>query len=110
MFAKGILSLKSCIRGLEVDEKAMAVWYELLKDLSDRTFMGSVKKICQGTTNVYPGTNMVAMILETADKVRMEAPPSRLQLEEGYTDKEFEDGRKKLKLIFDNLAKKSNII
>lgn len=109
IFAKGVLILRSCVRGLEVDDKTMSVWYELLKDLSDITYSEAVKKICRSTTNIYPGTNIVAMILEAADKVRMEGPPARLQLEDGYTDKQFENGRQKLKLIFDKLAQKIGV-
>lgn len=109
VFAKGVLILRSCIRGLEVDDKTTAVWYELLKELSDRTYSEAVKKICKSTPNIYPGTNIVAMILETAEKVRMEGPPPRLQLEEGYTDKQFEEGRQKLRLIFNNLSQKKGV-
>lgn len=106
-FAKGIAILRACIRGLEADDKTVKVWYELVKaEVSDRTYTEAIKKICKETANIYPGTNVVALILEAADKVRMEYVPPRHQLDEGYTDKQFEEGRQKLKLIFANLAKR----
>ena len=106
VFAKGIAILRACVRGLEADDKTVKVWYELLRcEVSDRTYTEAVKMICKSTTNIYPGTNIVAMILETADKVRMEQPAPVLQLEEGYTEEQFEKGRKKLKLIFESLSR-----
>lgn len=86
-----------------MDDPTLIIWYGLLKDLSDRTYMGAIEKICKNTSNIYPGTNIVALILETAEKVRNEAPPTRLQLEEGYTPEQFEEGKRKLRLILNKL-------
>ena len=37
-------------------------YWELLKDLSDKPFIEAVTEICRSLTEIYPGTNLVAML------------------------------------------------
>lgn len=42
-----------------------AFWF-LLIDLSDEKFLNAIQSICQSKVNIYPGTNVIAMIREKA--------------------------------------------
>ena len=110
-FSRGIAILSACVTDFKAAEKEkLAVWYEMTKDLSDRTYLEAIKRICRRTTNIYPGTNIVGLIHEAAEQVRadIDARPAlhRLQLEEGYTDEQYQQGREKLKAIIGGLAEK----
>ncbi|RJO61069.1 MAG: hypothetical protein C4542_07215 [Dehalococcoidia bacterium] len=110
-FSKGIAILSACVTDFKAtaEKEKLAVWYEMTKDLSDRTYLEAIKRICRNTTNIYPGTNIVGLIHEAAEQVLSNAnvrPVSPLQLEDGYTDEQFQQGREKLKAIIDGLGAK----
>jgi len=111
-FSRGIAILSACVTDFKAAEKEkLAVWYEMTKDLSDRTYFEAIKRICRRTTNIYPGTNIVGLIHEAAEQVmsNTNAPSTLLQLEDGYTDEQFQQGREKLRLIIDGLGAKTGI-
>jgi len=109
-FSRGIAILSACVTDFKAtaEKEKIAVWYEMTKDLSDRTYFEAIKRICRRTTNIYPGTNIVGLIHEAAEQVmsNMNASPL-LQLEDGYTDEQFQQGREKLRLIINGLGAKT---
>lgn len=60
-FEHGISILTSVIPGLNIKPKT---WFELLKDLPDEAFIVAINKIAKGVKDIYPTTNIVAMIRE----------------------------------------------
>ena len=108
-FRKGIAILSACVTDFKAAEKEkIAVWYEMTKYLSDRTYLEAIKRICRRTINIYPGTNIVGLIHEAAEQVmsNANAPATLLQLEDGYTDEQFKQGREKVRLIINGLKKR----
>lgn len=100
VFVKGITILRACIKGLEADDKTAKVWYELLRcEVSDKTYTEAIKRICKDTANIYPGTNIVALILDMSHKVRDEYRPMQITLESGYTEEQYSEGKKRLSEI-----------
>ena len=96
-FSRGIDILSACITDFKAtaDPAKILVWYGLTQELSDRIFLEAIKRICKKTTNIYPGTNIVGLIHEQAGialSMMQNEPTTRLQLEDGMTDKQFEDG------------------
>lgn len=64
---------------LSADKNQIAVWYELLKDLTNEQILGSISIFCASHREVYPGTNIVAYIREYAFY-----DPQELTPEEAY--------------------------
>lgn len=48
-----------------------AIWYELLRDIQDEMFLVAIRKIVNDVKDVYPGTNMVAMIREACKQEKV---------------------------------------
>jgi len=44
------------------DNKTLDIFYELLKDLNSLEFNSGIKYICNEVKELYPGTNLVALI------------------------------------------------
>lgn len=63
-FTKGISMLLSSFRNLNIKEDTLDLWFQLLDDMSDNDFMVAIKKICTETREIYPTTNIVALIRE----------------------------------------------
>lgn len=49
-----------------MSETTLRVWEELLSDLPDADLLRSVTNLCRSQRDIYPGTNIVAMIRESA--------------------------------------------
>lgn len=111
VFQRGIDILSSCIVDFKatVDPDKLEVWYGLTQELSDRIFLEAIKRICKKTTNIYPGTNIVGLIHEQAGialSMMQNESTTRLQLEDGMSDKEFEGGKERLRLIMEKIGGK----
>lgn len=107
-FQKGIAIFSACISKFEVDKTKMDVWFTMIQHLSDQTFLQAVKKICETVPNIYAGTNIVALILNTAEQVKNSRTniSGRIALEEGFTEREFANGKERLKVIKEKLSGK----
>jgi len=70
-FKKGIAYIFKCFPVMEksTDPEAVKVWRTLLSDMMDEEFVTGVIRLCRETREFYPGTNIVAMIREHADKI-----------------------------------------
>lgn len=60
-FEAGMAYLVECFTHKDI---SMPVAWDLLKDLDDRKFMIAVKDVCSTTKELYPGTNIIALIRE----------------------------------------------
>jgi len=65
-FDKGMVVLMSAFPSLALTKGQIKAWRVLLSDLPDDGFMAGVVKVCQSRTEIYPGTNWVALIREGA--------------------------------------------
>ena len=65
-FHQGIAVLSTTFQGLDVSPKRLEVWRALLDDLSDDIFLSGVQSVCRLRTDLYPGTNLAALIREYA--------------------------------------------
>ena len=61
-YIKGMGVLFSVFRDLGVTPVAVNAWFDLLKDMSDEHFTQAIHLICKGEKQIYPGTNIVALI------------------------------------------------
>ena len=64
IFTKGVSMLLSSFRHLQIKEETLDLWFQLLDDMTDNDFMASIKNICRNTAEIYPTTNIVALIRE----------------------------------------------
>ena len=65
-FEKGIMMLAATFTGMNLPKETVIAYRNLLDDLSDEDFEKAIIKICQGVKEIYPGTNIVALIREQA--------------------------------------------
>ena len=64
-FAKGMRLLTAVFRGLTMPPvEILEIWKSLLNDIPDERFIYAVKKVCNNVRDIYPGTNIVALIRE----------------------------------------------
>ena len=61
-FAEGINLLSITFPNLELSEKTLKVWKQLLDDLTDEQFKEGILRICRDTKELYPNSNIVALI------------------------------------------------
>lgn len=60
-FKKGIGILFECFPHKSIN---MDIAWDLLKDLDDRRFMVAIRDICSATVDLYPNTNIIALLRE----------------------------------------------
>jgi hypothetical protein len=77
-----------------VQEAQLEVWYRLLQNLSSGELEEAIMHICKTTKDFYPGTNVVALILETVEVQNKEKRSKALQ--ERNEAKKKEDEKQKL--------------
>ena len=75
-FRDGIAILLAAFPKLEPDEEMVQHWYLLLQDLTPEALRRGVLTVCQLHRELYPGTNLIALIRFYA--LPDEAPPSCL--------------------------------
>ncbi len=62
--AKGFALICMTFPNLGMTEDALNVWARLLEGLGDNEFMEAVVHLCRNEKQIYPGTNIVALIRE----------------------------------------------
>ena len=65
-FEKGMAVLAATFAGISLSKETVSAYRNLLDDLSDEDFERAVIKICRELKEIYPGTNIVALIREQA--------------------------------------------
>ncbi|MCK5606513.1 hypothetical protein KAR91_31715 [Candidatus Pacearchaeota archaeon] len=68
-FTEGMAIFSTCIKDFGINTDEAKVWYKLLQDISDQLFLKSVELICQTQIDIYPGTNIVALIREQSKQI-----------------------------------------
>lgn len=63
IFKRGLGLLVSCFPDKDFNS---TVYWELLQDLSDKAYLKAVKEVCQSQLEIYPGTNIIAIIRQKA--------------------------------------------
>ena len=64
-FEKGIILLTASFPGLNFNPK---VFWEMLKDLEDKNFLTGITTLIKDTPEIYPGTNVIALIRTKSNK------------------------------------------
>ena len=64
-FEKGMALIIATYPNLNMSEKTIRVWRKLLDDIPGKDFESAIIVICQTVREIYPGTNMVALIRES---------------------------------------------
>lgn len=72
------------------DQKKVQTIYVLLKDLGDENFAAAIHKIGCETKEIFPGTNIAAMIRENAQKIKVEEYRKQLREEEEQKNKRMQ--------------------
>lgn len=67
LFQEGMGRFKKCFPGLDFEPETLKVWFSLLRHLEDYKFKKAVDIVCGANTDIYPSTNIAALIL-AADK------------------------------------------
>jgi hypothetical protein len=66
-FKEGVGILSTTFPNLDIQGgRTLLVWQKLLDDIPDKAFLSAVLRLCREETQIYPGSNVVAMIRERA--------------------------------------------
>ncbi len=63
-FVKGMAIFLATFLNIKTTEKTQDVWFEFLKNLTDKEFEFAIGNICNNVTEFYPTTNFVALVKE----------------------------------------------
>ncbi len=74
-FKTGVKVFTDCVKDFKLETGKMETWYKLLKHLGSEPYLRAVYDLCQTEKNIYPGTNVVAMILEKVKEVTSDGTP-----------------------------------
>lgn len=111
LFLKGFARLAVVFPALNIQPD---FYYELLMDLNDGYFMWAIMKICKEQKELFPNTNIVALIRGFEDeyqkerKKRIETKQLPYQ-EPDYESEEFKKSREGWKKMLQDLANKKGI-
>ena len=61
-FKKQTDILLAVFGGISPTKVKLNIWYDLLSDIDDKNFEEAIKKVCNEVKDVYPSTNIVALI------------------------------------------------
>ena len=64
VFDDNISIFTSVFGNIKVTKERLNIWYDLLNDIDDKDLCDAVRKVCREVKEVYPGTNIVALIRE----------------------------------------------
>ena len=65
-FDEGMAVLAATYPSLVMEPPTLKVWRRLLEDIDDAPFLSAVIRLCREEKQLYPGTNVVALIRERA--------------------------------------------
>lgn len=87
-----------------------------MEDLREDAFIGGVTKICREVTELYPNTNLVALIREKSEEsLKQKAQEKKLAAERkglGYQEPDYEEiekAKKEWNELRDKLAKEKDM-
>lgn len=70
-FIKGLALLRKTFKNYEIDKD---LYWTILKDLSDKNYEKAIIKVIEEQKELYPGTNLIAIIKEKALDMNYTAP------------------------------------
>lgn len=65
-FEAGMAVFTATFRDISITPTNLNAWWSLLKDMPDNDFTRAIMSICRSEKQIYPGTNIVALILDRA--------------------------------------------
>lgn len=77
------------------------IYWNFLKNLDDEAFLSAVEDVCRTQKEIYPGTNLIAILIERTTQIKTK--PQLLALPEGekfaaISTKEWNELKEKLRL------------
>ena len=84
-FDEGMILLSTVFKGIDFARDTLRVYNRLLNDLDDENFEQAIIKICKELKEIYPGTNLIALIRETVNDIK---DIERKNLTDEYNEKE----------------------
>ena len=80
-----MILLSTVFKGIDFARDTLRVYNRLLNDLDDENFEQAIIKICKELKEIYPGTNLIALIRETVNDIK---DIERKNLTDEYNEKE----------------------
>ncbi len=84
-FNKGFTALSVIFPALNLDAK---LYWDLLNDLDGQFFLMAVWDFIKNTPNIFPGTNIIAIIRSKSEELRLEAQQKDILKLEAETETE----------------------
>ena len=113
IYAQGMAMLSAVFPAADLKPD---LYYALLEDIREDAFIGGVEKVCRETTELFPNTNLVAVIREKCQEFWLNKNKKRVEVEEknrlGYEEpsyEEIEKNKKDWNDLRDRLAREKNI-
>lgn len=92
------------------------IYYAFLEDLREDSFTGGIKKICLEVKELYPNTNLVALIREKSTewilercRRREDKEPKKLEKPKEIDYEKCEEARQEWKELIEKLAREKGI-
>ena len=84
-FEKGFVVLTATFPSMNLNAR---IFWEMLNDLDGQFFLMAVWELIKNTKEIYPGTNIIAMLRARAEELRIEALKNSTLKIEAETEKE----------------------
>jgi hypothetical protein len=66
-FVQGTIMLKAAFPSMPTTDETLSMWKHFLNDIDDASFLRAVEQVVTRTTQIYPGTNIIALIREASN-------------------------------------------
>lgn len=98
IYAQGMATLSSVFPAINFNPD---LYYSFLEDLREDDFIGGVTRICREVTELYPNSNLVALIREHSEAARLERNKNKKASEDSkkleYQEPDYEQIEKNKK-------------
>lgn len=84
-FEKGFEALTATFPGMNFNAK---LFWEMLQDLDGQFFLMAIWELIKDTKEIYPGTNIIAIIRDKTQKIKTEQLQNNILKLEGESEKE----------------------
>lgn len=86
-FMRGMAVFQAAFGKTEFTKSQLSVYRELLSDMPDNVFLTSVKLVCRGRADWYPGSNFAGIINEASGEARTIIREREVRLKEAQDRK-----------------------
>lgn len=99
-----MLVFSACIKDYALDEDKADLWFALLEDIPDENFLQAITHLSNSEINLYPGTNIVALIRGKVNELAGGSVPVDAMAELAYDKivRAFERWGKYRTVVFDD--------